>query len=599
MSQIKTIKDASDIVEVIGSRIELQRAGSSLKANCPFHGEKSPSFFVNEVMQRYKCFGCGESGDVINFLEKYDGMTFAEALQTLADQAGIKLEKFVKSEQDQDREKLLEILDLTRQYYVYLLAEHEAGQVGRDYLKQRGTTKESVKLFQLGYSLESWDGLLNYLHKKKKYSLQLIERAGLIISKGNRYYDRFRGRLMFPLKNHRGQVVGFSGRVLDKDAKEAKYINSPETQLYHKSEMLFGFSELYQDIRKKKEVVVCEGEFDVISSAQAHINNVVAVKGSVLTTEHVKLITRAATKVILALDRDSAGIEATKRAITISKDSGLELRVANLEGVSEDSSDLKDPDDIARSDPKAWREAVKSSVSVYEFLLQVAIKKFDPETPEGKREIIKDLAPVFSQIVHSVEKDFYIKKLAVILGVKKELVEDDLKKTIIAKRQGVVRRDLSSQKPTKSKVKKMTTRAKIEKYLIFLLLNFDISEIKNKALEIINLPFSISEVNLFLKILVESNKKTLKEIMADLPDDIKIIISEIYLNPKYLKHIEELNIKGEWDTILKRFKREMVKDEIKKITIELDELGKKNTLSDEDEVKQLELLQKIVELKRK
>lgn len=601
MSQIKQVKDASDIVEVVGSRIELQRAGSSLKANCPFHSEKSPSFFVNEVMQRYKCFGCGESGDVINFLEKYEGMTFAEALQTLADQAGIKLEKFVKSEKDQDREKLLEILDLARQYYVYLLNEHESGQVGRDYLKERGTTSQSIKLFQLGFSLDVWDGLVNYLHKKKKYNLGLIERTGLIINKGGRYYDRFRGRLMFPLKNHRGQVVGFSGRVLEKDVKEAKYINSPETELYHKSEMLFGFSELYQEIRKKKEVVVCEGEFDVISSIQAHVNNVVAVKGSVLTKEHVKLIARSANKIILALDRDSAGIEATKRAISIAKGSGLELRVANLEAVSEDPSQLKDPDDIARSDPKAWREAVKSSISVYEFLLQIAIKKFDPQTPEGKREIIEDLALVFSQIHHSVEKDFYVKKLASILEVKKELVEEDLRKTVLSKKQGVVSRDVSTNnlRSKKLSIRKLTTREKVEKYLIFLLLNFNIEEIKNKALEIINLSFTVSEINTFLKIFVESNKNTLKEIIADLPEDIKITISEIYLNPKYLMHIEELNIQEEWDTILKRFKKEMIKDEIEKITSKLEELGRKDKLSDQDEEKQLKLLQKIVELKRK
>jgi DNA primase len=596
MSQIKRVKDASDIVSVIGSRIELQRAGSSLKANCPFHGEKSPSFFVNEVMQRYKCFGCGESGDVINFLEKYDGMTFAEALQSLADQAGIKLETYVKTEKDQDREKLLEILDLTRQYYVYLLNEHEAGQVGRIYLKERGTTSESIKLFQLGFSLDSWDGLLNYLHKKKKYSLHLIERAGLIINKGDRYYDRFRGRLMFPLKNHRGQVVGFSGRVLDKETKEAKYINSPETELYHKSEMLFGFSELYQEIRKKKEVVVCEGEFDVISSAQAHVNNVVAVKGSVLTAEHVKLIARTAIKVILALDRDSAGIEATKRAISIAKGSGLELRVANLEAVSEDSSQLKDPDDIARSNPKDWRDAVQSSISVYDFLMQIAVKNFDPKTPEGKRSIIVDLSPVFSHIEHAVEKDFYLKKLAKILEVKKELVESDLKKAALSSRQGVTHHPVVASPQKKTKI---STREKIERYLIFLLLNFKNSEIKDKALEIINFNFSLGEVNLFLKDLVKSNKSSLKEVMDDLPEDIKVKIFEIYLNPKYLKHVEELSVIEEWNTILARFKQEIIKNEVQVITSELDQLATKNELSEADELKQIELLQKIVELKRK
>lgn len=596
MSQIKRVKDATDIVGVIGSRIELQRAGSSLKANCPFHGEKTPSFFVNEVMQRYKCFGCGESGDVINFLEKYEGMTFAEALEYLADQAGIKLEKFVKSEKDQDRDKLLEILDLARQYYVYLLNEHEAGKIARDYLKDRGTNSESIKLFQLGFSLNKWDGLFNYLTKKKKYNPKLVERAGLIISKGNRYYDRFRGRLMFPLKNHRGQVVGFSGRVLEKDVKEAKYINSPETELYHKSEMLFGFSELYQEIRKKKEIVVCEGEFDVISSAQAHVNNVVAVKGSVLTKEHVKLISRVAGKAILALDRDSAGIEATKRAIEIAKGSGIELRVANLEAVQKSGEELKDPDDIARSDPKAWREAVTSSVSVYEFLIQVSIKLNDPKTPEGKREIILDLAPVFDQIEHAVEKDFYLKKLASILEVKKELVADDLKKAVIAKKKGVAHKSVVAKPKPK---KKVTQQEKLEKYLIFLLLNFNISEVKNKALEVLHLPFSISGMKTFLQQLIDSKKNNLKEIMAELPDDIKVTISEIYLNPSYLKHIEDLSVTDEWDKILKRFKKEMVKNEVRRITLELDRLGAKEDLSEEDEKRQIELLQKIVELNRK
>lgn len=596
MSQIKKVKDATDIVEVIGSRIELQRAGSSLKANCPFHGEKTPSFFVNEVMQRYKCFGCGESGDAINFLEKYEGMTFAEALEYLADQAGIKLEKFVKTEKDQDRDKLLEILDLTRQYYVYLLSEHEAGQVGRNYLKERGTNSESIKLFQLGYSLDQWDGLFNYLTKKKIYSPQLVERAGLIIKKGNRYYDRFRGRLMFPLKNHRGQVVGFSGRVLEKDVKEAKYINSPETELYHKSEMLFGFSELYQEIRKKKEVIVCEGEFDVISSAQAHVNNVVAVKGSVLTEEHVKLISRVAGKAILALDRDSAGIEATKRAIEIAKGSGLELRVANLEAVGKEGEKLKDPDDIARGNPKAWREAVTSSISVYEFLIQVAVKNFDPKTPEGKREIILDLAPVFDQIEHAVEKDFYLKKLASILEVKKELVADDLRKAVISKKKGIVHQSVVAKPTTK---KKVTQQEKLENYLIFLLLNFDLSATKNKALEILNFSFSTSGVKLLLQTLIDSNKHSLKEVMADLPDDVKVSISEIYLNPRYLKHIEDLSVSDEWDKILIRFKKEMVKNEVQRITQELDKLGAKDELSEDDEQRQLELLQKIVELNRK
>ena len=277
MSQVQEVKEATEIVEVIGLRVSLTRSGKYFKGNCPFHSERSPSFFVDEVLQRYKCFGCGESGDVINFLEKYEGMSFGEALEELAQKAGITLKKYKKSKDDIVTDEILEVLSLARQYYNYLLTEHKSGDVARKYLKNRKVTSESIKLFQMGYALEQWDGLIKFLHNQKKYSLSILEQAGLVIKgRNHRYYDRFRGRIIFPLKDHRGRVVGFSGRKIDGDEKDAKYINSPETILYHKSKMLFGFSELYQEIRKAEFIVVVEGEFDVVSSTQAHMNAIVA-----------------------------------------------------------------------------------------------------------------------------------------------------------------------------------------------------------------------------------------------------------------------------------------------------------------------------------
>ncbi|HPR14166.1 MAG TPA: DNA primase, partial [Candidatus Woesebacteria bacterium] len=301
MSQIQEVKDANNIVEIVGEKIDLRPSGSSFKARCPFHSEKTPSFFVHPEMQRYRCFGCGATGDVLDFLQNYDGMTFYEALKYLADRASITLKDFNRTSEDEEREQLLGILNLAKEYYHYLLTQHEAGKPALAYLKERGTNSQSIKLFNLGYSLSSWDGLIKYLHQKKKYPLELIAKTGLIIKgKGDRYYDRFRGRVMFPLKNHRGQVVGFSGRLLTAQAKEAKYINSPETSLYHKSKLLYGYSELFREIRKANKVVVVEGEFDVISSAQAHVNNVVAIKGSALTADQVDLLARVSDSVILA-----------------------------------------------------------------------------------------------------------------------------------------------------------------------------------------------------------------------------------------------------------------------------------------------------------
>lgn len=594
MSQIKKVKEASDIVEIIGERLTLQRAGTNLKTNCPFHGEKTPSFFVNEVMQRYRCFGCGETGDVINFLEKYEGMTFGEALEYLAERAGIKLEKYVKSQQDDLHDQLLDVLDLARQYYGYLLKEHQLGQIARDYLSKRKINQESINLFQLGYSLDEWDGLIKFLHHKKKYSLKILEEAGLVINKGDRYYDRFRGRLMFPLKNHRGQVVGFSGRTLVPGEKDAKYINSPETALYHKSEMLFGFSELYQEIRKKKEIIVCEGEIDVISSAQAHVNNVVAVKGSVLTKEHVKLILRVANKAILSLDRDSAGIEATKRAILIAKDSGLELRVANLSLVKEQGFDLKDPDDIAREQPKLWREAVKGSISVYEFLIQVAQAKYQLETPEGRRDFIEEVGPILNYISHAVEKDFYIKKVATLLSVKKELVEEDLKKL-----QSPVAKLAPPETTVKAPKVRLTSQQKLERYLIFLLMNFEPHEIQDKAISLAQFEFSHSELKVFIQAILQAKTVVLKNIVASLPDDVREVVAEISLNPNYESYIKDLNIQTEWESVFVRLQKAHVTTMVDKISTELNELDQKVMLSPEEEQRRDELLRMIVELRRK
>ncbi|OGJ41036.1 MAG: DNA primase, partial [Candidatus Pacebacteria bacterium RIFOXYC1_FULL_39_21] len=352
MSQVQQVKDATDIVQLISERVKLVRSGSSYKGLCPFHSEKSPSFFVSEQIQRYRCFGCGETGDVYDFLQKYDGLTFAESLQHLADRAGIKLKDYQRTPEDDLRERLLEILHLTKEYYHYLLTEHKQGESARKYLKERKINSASIELFQMGFAPSGWDGLIKYLHHKKKYSLDDLQQAGLIIrGGGGRFYDRFRGRIMFPLKDHRGRVVGFSGRLLDAEPKEAKYINSPETLLYHKSRLLYGFKELLSEIQKQEAVIVVEGEFDVISSAQNHVNHIVAIKGSALTSEQVKLLARIVKKIILSLDADNAGVEATKRAIEVIGDTDIELRVIDLSTLE---AGQKDVDELARHDPQTW-----------------------------------------------------------------------------------------------------------------------------------------------------------------------------------------------------------------------------------------------------
>lgn len=659
MSQIRQVKEATDIVQVIGERVALQKSGSYYRGLCPFHSEKSPSFFVNEQLQRYKCFGCGETGDVFNFLEKYEGMTFYEALKMLADQAGITLKEYVRTDQDEEHDKLLEILSLTREYYHYLLTKHKVGEVARQYLKSRGTNQQSIELFQLGYAMESWDGLISYLHKKKKYSLDLLEKAGLVVTgKGNRSYDRFRGRLMFPLTNARGQVVGFSGRLLDSTAKEAKYINSPETALYHKSKLLFGYSQLYQFIRKEKSVVVVEGEFDALTSSQAHVNNVVAIKGSALTADHAKLLDRTVESVLLALDTDNAGVEATKKAIEALKDTKLNLRVVVL-------PDGKDPDELIKQDPKAWRQAIKSAETAYSFLIEVAFREHDSKTPEGKRLIMEELAPVLSEVDHAVELEFYTKLLSERLNVKESAILADLRRFRSAKKVGAtvgVRRaggagagaraggvsgsvtgvgggawagagegaeragagigtsaeDGSTDRPGGSKytnyptetglVKPVTSkREKLERFIFYLLLNSTSRHQFDRVSELEQVELNISGSKQLIKAMSKqlSTKKgpakglDLEKLNVNLPEDLQQLLFSLH-TPENLAEIDEkLKIDDEWTRCISDLKREVNREKIKQISEELAGLDKKKIKTVEEKERQNELLRTVVELRKK
>ncbi len=594
MSQIQQVKAAVDLIEIISERLDLKRSGRNWRGLCPFHSEKTPSFFVSEEMQRYKCFGCGEAGDVFTFLEKYEGMTFSEALEYLAERAGITLQDYRPTAADAERVKLLEILDLAKEYYHFLLTEHEVGQPGRDYMKQRGINQETAKLFQLGYAMPKWDGLVKYLHLKKKYDQELLVRSGLVINSRGRYYDRFRGRLMFPLKNHRGQVVGFSGRILDKAAKEAKYINTPETELYHKAELLFGYSELLQFIRKQNKVVVVEGELDVISSAQAHVNNIVAVKGSAFTEHHARYIKRVADQVLFALDMDQAGVTATKRAIPIAQAAGLELRVITLGQIGGEGA--KDPDELAKENPKAWREATRTSISAYQFLMDAALAAHDPSTPEGKREIIKELAEPLAEIAHEVEKDFYVKQLASLLKVKPAVVEQDIYQhgQAPAKKKSRSRSQENATEPEDSR------QAKLERYSWFLLLHSQPELMKERLKKLSQLEFYDHRLELIAaKLAAVVAPPSLEVWSQTLPEDLQELLLDLYLQPQYQQIKDETEIDEEWQKTWPTVQAAQIQRQIAQITAELDALDQKDTKTEAEEKQVQEYLEKIVMLRGK
>ncbi len=422
--QVEEIKQKVDIASVIGEYITLKKAGSNFKALCPFHSEKTPSFMVSSELQIFKCFGCGESGDVISFLQKYDGMEFYEALKYLAEKTGVKLEPFGKSDSG-SKDKLYRINSLISRFYHYILLNHPAGSVALNYLlKDRGLKKNTIETFNLGYSPDHPIAFKKYLVEKKGVTLRELQEVGVVYQKEGRLYDRFRGRIIFPLLDHRGNTIGFAGRILphDKNKEIAKYINTPETVIYHKSKVLYGLSYVKNDIKKEGYVIVVEGELDMISSWQAGIRNVVAIKGSALTEEQTKLLTRFTKNLVFALDADFAGDEAVKRAIVIAERQGFDIKVAKL-------TESKDPDEAARRDPVGLKNAILNARGIWDFIIDSIFTKYKGISGEEKAKISRELMPILSTISDKIVQAHYINLVAQKLGVPSDAVLEEIQKT--------------------------------------------------------------------------------------------------------------------------------------------------------------------------
>ena len=412
----------TDIVSVIGERIELKKAGRNYKANCPFHGEKTASFMVSPELQIFKCFGCSEAGDVFTFLEKYEGMEFPEALKYLADKAGIKLEK-VNFGASTEKERLIDLNSQTLKFYNYLLLNHLVGKNALNYLlKERGLKKETIEEFQLGFSPENSNPINAFLVKKKKFTTREVETAGIGIPRGQMFFDRFHGRVIFPLFDHRGNVIGFAGRIMPGGREDtAKYINSPETPIYHKSSVLYGLNLTRSFIKKKGEAIIVEGELDAISTYQAGITNVVAIKGSSLTEEQVRLLSRFAGKFILCLDSDMAGDAAARRGIGIASNLGVEVKVAVL-------TKFKDPDEAARGNPEEFKKDLDNAINVWDFLIESVFSRFDGKSGAGSAKISKEIVPILEGIEDKIVQSHYINLVAKKLGVEVEAVSSEIQK---------------------------------------------------------------------------------------------------------------------------------------------------------------------------
>lgn len=560
--QVEQVKQKIDIVEVIGEKVVLKKAGRHFKGLCPFHSEKSPSFIVSPERQSFKCFGCQEGGDVISFLQKYDGYSFLESLELLAKRVGITLETYRPTSQDTYKRRLQEIMSLASEYYQYLLTQHVSGGEAREYLKLRGIGSEAMTQFYLGFAPNQWRSVSDYLVKKKGYTEEELVSVGLTIkSDGGRYYDRFRGRVIFPLKDHKGVVVGFAGRTLLKDEQEAKYINSPETMLYSKSRMLYGLWENREYIRKAKTIVLVEGELDVIPSWQAGVKNVVAIKGSAFTSEQAQLMTRYSPNVIMSLDADAAGQEAIKRAVNVAEQLDLSIRVVQIEGG-------KDPGDVATTNPRRWREMVGEAVLYWDFLIDSLCKAHDPKTGGGAKNIAAEVVPALSLITNSVVRAHYVGELARRLSVPEESIYSEIERTIKKK-------ELSGLKQTITGITEghLSRREEMEKYVLALgLQHFGViqTELNKLESEWLETP---GVAKIMAKLVKWDPKQEFKIqiFSAGLPSELQPMVDETYLRD--LSGVEDPQ--REWGTILAEIKELYVRSELKQLAGKIEVAEKK------------------------
>lgn len=437
---IERIRQIADVADVIGDYVSLKKKGANLWACCPFHGEKSPSFSVSPAKGIYKCFGCGKAGDSIRFIMDIEGLGYGEALRHLAKKYGIEIQETVMTDEQllaqNERESLLIVLNYAKNYYQNNLFKHDEGQsVGYPYFKERGFSDKTINTFELGYSLESWDAFTKEA-LKNGYSLDVLEKAGLTIIKENdithnsqpttqKSFDRFRNRVTFPIHNVSGKVIAFGARILKADKSQAKYLNSPETEVYHKSNVLYGIFQAKNAIRTKDVCYLVEGYTDVISLHQAGIENVVASSGTSLTIEQIRLIGRFTQNITVLYDGDIAGIKASLRGMDMILEEGLNVKLVVFpEG--------EDPDSyVQKIGSEEFVKYIQDSATDFiTFKAELSLKEAGGD-PFKRAELIKDMVGSISKIPDSIKRSIFFRKTASLMQIDEQLLISESNKITI------------------------------------------------------------------------------------------------------------------------------------------------------------------------
>lgn len=572
MDNLELIKQKVNIVDLIQEYIPLKKAGINFKALCPFHSEKTASFIVSPERQIWKCFSCQKGGDHFKFLMEKEGLEFKEALEVLAKRAGIVLKK---SEGKKDsRDRLFEVNLKAQEFFHFILTKHPLGKNALDYLKKRGLSDGSIKEFGIGYAPNSWDCLTKFL-RKRGFTVKEIIDCGLGVESKS-CYDRFRGRITFPLIDTRGRVIGFSGRVLI--SSEPKYINTPQTLIFDKSQFLFGINLAKGAIRSKDEAILVEGEMDVILSHQVGIKNAVASKGTALTEGQIDLLKKYTQNLSLCFDTDLAGDAASRRGIEMADKAGFNIKVIVV-------SEGKDPAEVAKIDPALWEKAVSSATPIYDYYLESVSSRYDPKKSEDLRKISQELVPIWAKINDDLVREHYTQKLTALLRTD-EVV---LRQTINKERRGATSytQVLSTGKKDDSILNSRSRRSLLEEYLIALLLH-----IPKETTYVPSFPETLlttenwKQIYVLLVLYLDSisfkgRAFDINEFVKTLPKELSVEVDRLYLTEIDEKLFSKEAWQKELDGVISELKKALIKASLEKLSFEIknaQEFGKMESL---------------------
>jgi len=529
-NNVEKIKERLGIVEVVSSYVKLEKAGSNLKACCPFHKEKTPSFLVSPLRDSFYCFGCGAKGDIFTFVQEFEHLDFMGALKVLAERAGVELVKEnpdIKNEKD----RLFLILETATLFFKNKFTEE-----AKEYLKKRGLNSETIEKWRLGYSLQEWRSLYDFL-KSKGFQESDMEKVGLVRKSDKGYYDWFRDRIMFPLFDNSGRVIGFSGRIFHDDKKSAKYINSPETALYSKSENLYGLNFAKQAIRERGYTILVEGQMDAILVHQAGFLNTVASGGTALTDRHLDILKRMSNNLLIAYDGDKAGFGASERAWQKALSIGMDVKIAKLPlGL--------DPADLVLKDINLWKNSLKHAENIVNFYLSLILDKNLDKRTLG-REVEKKLLPIISIIPSSIDQSNYIGEISIATGLKEESLWEELSKLKSNNKDNPNQNSYRNNNVKEySKKDDSARRSSIEKKLIGIILwqkdlkekTFEIEETEKKLKSILN----AENLDEYFKLSDDEKTKLISEAEINYEEKLEILsreVSELLVNLEieYLK----------------------------------------------------------------